>query len=497
MVDAGLRRLGLGRLSPLRWPVRSRIAAVSAAITFVVLIAFALVVGRLATNQLTNDFREELRTTANELAASARVITTIEGQELRLESPNVRELVMSETGAVRVVDLNGTPLAESPANPELGPPTADMREVGDYEVVSRQIITSALAGGPIFVQYARSRASLDRTISRLWLFLGGGVFGGTLLAALAGFAVAGRAMRPITSLTATAREVAETRDPSRRIPPPESGDEVAELARILDEMLRELDAARSETEHMAQLQREFVADASHELRTPLTSILANLELLQESLARQAPADGEDAQIVEGALRSSRRMRWLVSDLLLLARADAGRAGVRRTCDLTEIATSARDEVRAFAADHRIVLEAPDRVPVEGNPEELHRMVLNLLENGVRHTPPDTEVRIALEVGERQALLEVSDDGPGLPEGLGDQVFARFVRGGRPADVSGDSGTGLGLAIVKAVAQSHGGVVEAGEASTGGARFTVTLPLSAAGEDGRPAPQASAERFRSG
>ena len=169
-----------------------------------------------------------------------------------------------------------------------------------------------------------------------------------MLAFLAGLAVAGRAMRPIASLTAAAREIASTRDPSRRLPTPETDDEVAELARTLDEMLRELDAARSETQQMIQAQRDFVADASHELRTPLTSILANLELLEASLAERG-ADARRREIVAGALGSSRRMRRLVSDLLLLARADAGRAGPRRECDLVEIADGALAEVRPVAA----------------------------------------------------------------------------------------------------------------------------------------------------
>ena len=141
------------------------------------------------------------------------------------------------------------------------------------------------------------------------------------------------------TLTATAREIASTRDPSLRIPEPETDDEVGELARTLEQMLRELDAARSETEQMMQAQREFVADASHELRTPLTSILANLELLQERL-EAAERRGEEGEMIESALRSSRRMSRLVSDLLLLARADAGRTGARRECDLAAVAAAA-------------------------------------------------------------------------------------------------------------------------------------------------------------
>jgi len=475
--EALLNRLRAIRLFPRRWSVRRRIAAVSATITFVILVAFALVVGRLVSDQLTSDFRDELRSSVTQLALSAEIVPTLEGPGLELQRP-ISNVPMNDA-AIRVVDQTGVPLPgdQLPA-PDLGPPLpGTIVEVGEYEVASQSIEKTAL-GGPVFVQYARSTASLDKTIGRLWLFLIAGVLGGAVLAALAGLAVAGRAMRPVTSLTATAREIAATRDPSTRIPRPGSDDEVAELARILDEMLRELDAARSEAEHMVQVQREFVADASHELRTPLTSILANLELLQESLESGTP-NGEEAEIVDGALRSSRRMRLLVSDLLLLARADAGRTGVRRRCDLAAVAASARDEVRAFAPDHELVLEAPQPVTVDGNDEELHRLILNLLENAVRHTPPGTRVSTTLARSGGEAVLAIVDDGPGLPEALGDQVFSRFVRGGGPADVAADAGTGLGLAIVKAVAESHGGGVAAGRSDGGGARFEVRLPLAEA------------------
>jgi two-component system OmpR family sensor kinase len=288
-------------------------------------------------------------------------------------------------------------------------------------------------------------------------------------------AVAARAMRPIASLIAAAREIASTRDPSRRLPQPETDDEVAELARTLDQMLRELDAARAEREQMIQAQREFVADASHELRTPLTSILANLELLQERLE----AVKEDGEIVAGALRSSRRMSRLVSDLLLLARADAGRPGPRRACDLAKIASAAISEVEPVAGGHAVTLRSDGSVPVEGNPDELHQLAVNLLDNGLRHTPEGTRIEVAVARRNGTAVLEVSDDGPGFPERLGDQIFARFVRGTGPADLDASSGTGLGLAIVKAVATSHGGDVNAGTSPKGGARFTVSLPLRAA------------------
>jgi signal transduction histidine kinase len=282
-------------------------------------------------------------------------------------------------------------------------------------------------------------------------------------------------MRPISSLTAAAKEIAATRDPSRRLPMPETEDEIGELAETLDQMLRQLDAARGETEQMIQAQREFVADASHELRTPLTSILANLELLQARLEDRGE-DGEESEIVAGALGSSRRMRRLVGDLLLLARADAGRSGPRRSCDLGEIAAAALAEVKPVAADHELQIEGDGSVPVECNSDDLHRMALNLIENAVRHTPAGTHVVVRTLTEGGEAVLEVCDSGPGLPADAGEQLFERFVRGGGPADVTADAGTGLGLAIVKAVAGSHGGRVEVGRADAGGARFTVRLPL---------------------
>jgi signal transduction histidine kinase len=258
---------------------------------------------------------------------------------------------------------------------------------------------------------------------------------------------------------------------------PETDDEVAELAATLDQMLRELDAARGETEQMVQAQRDFVADASHELRTPLTSILANLELLEARLL-DSGADPEEIDTVASALGSSRRMRSLVADLLLLARADAGRTGPRRRTDLREIADSALNEVKVMAAGHRMTLHDGEPVEVEGDPNELHRLVVNLIENGVRHTPPGSSIDVTVSVRDGSAVLEVADDGPGLPEGSDDQIFGRFVRGnGGPADLVSDAGTGLGLAIVKAVATSHGGTVVAGRSASGGALFTVTLPAS--------------------
>jgi signal transduction histidine kinase len=297
-------------------------------------------------------------------------------------------------------------------------------------------------------------------------------------ALIAGLFVSARAMRPIVELTDAAREIERTKDASGRLPHPEADDEIAELARTLEAMLGALDSARSNTQAMLDRQREFVADASHELRTPLTSVLANLELLTEELG------GEQAETAQAALRSTRRMRRLVGDLLLLARADARRIQPHRPTDLSEVVIEAASELGPMADQHELSIAAQP-VIIEGVRDELHRLVLNLLENAVRHTPPGTKVSANLVAPDGDAVLTVEDDGPGIPPELAQRVFERFVRGGR----DGGRGSGLGLAIVRAVAHSHGGTVALEQPETGtGTRFVIRIPTEASLRRRRAEPQ---------
>jgi two-component system OmpR family sensor kinase len=175
------------------------------------------------------------------------------------------------------------------------------------------------------------------------------------------------------------------------------------------------------------------------------------------------------------------MSGLVSDLLLLARADAGRQAARTDLDLAQIAAGALEEVEPLAGERRMESQLEGPLPMIGNPDELHRMVRNLLENAVRHTPEKTTVELTVRRDGDEALLEVLDDGPGIPQGIEDQVFDRFVRGEGPADTVSGGGSGLGLAIVRAVVRSHGGSVNAGKSTYGGARFSIRLPLEKAAE----------------
>jgi len=461
-------------MHPRSWPVRWRLAAVSSGLTLLILLLFGGAIGQIATQQIRDDFNNEVRSAVRILASEMRIAYPSFGEPELQRGAVLDPFVLPDDASARVFDVNGKLRGQSTGAAKLGPATPGVNEHEGYRVATERIINDE-GGITGYVQYGRSLAHVDEAVGRVWLLIGAGILAGTLLASLAGLAIASRAMRPVAALTATAREIAMTRDPSQRMPEPPADDEVGELAETLDQMLRSLDEARSEREGAMQRQREFVADASHELRTPLTSVLANLELLQASLG---PAGAEDREVVDSALRSSRRMNRLIGDLLLLARADAGRLGGHGRCDLAEIAGDAAAEAAPLMGERELVLDNERPLRVQGNPDELHRMVLNLLDNAAHHTPPRARVELSLREDDGDAVVEVADDGPGIPAEMRGQIFDRFVRGVGPADVTPGTGTGLGLAIVSAVAASHGGSVEVADSPSGGALFRARIPLAA-------------------
>jgi signal transduction histidine kinase len=447
----------------------------------VILAGFAAIVGTLTSRQVRGQFNDEVSSAVDQLYTELNGrLGFINGTELNcFRTPvHLSDYARAENAQIRIFDssdgdllctqtsIKGTKAPLAPSHFSVAPTqtSGTFTQSGD-RVAVRELEVKPI--GTVTLLYARPLSDVDHTLARVQVFLILGVLGGTILALLAGLFVSARAMRPIVELTDAVREIERTRDASGRVPHPEADDEVAELARTLDGMLGALDSARSDTEAMLDRQREFVADASHELRTPLTSVLANLELLTEEL------QGEQSETAEAALRSTRRMRRLVGDLLLLARADARRIQPHRPTDLREVLIEAAAELGPVAERHELSIAAAPAV-VAGVRDELHRLVLNLLENAVRHTPPGTRVSAATFTDGEQAVLTVEDDGPGISPELAKRVFERFVRGGR----DGGRGSGLGLAIVRAVARSHGGTVTLERPVSGtGTKFVISLPLA--------------------
>ncbi len=490
-----------------RLPVRWRLGGGSAALTFIILAVFAVGVGVLTDRQKNQEFNLEVSAQADHLVNNLKpVLSPISGKHRGYYlncTNNIPDLsfdAQTQNAQIRVMDLGGNVLctqssdqppteAQLTAHPTFRIPTSQQVSgssstfsEGGYRVAAREISwkgpqPKAKDGTPVkhahrqtedgYLIYAEPLTAVSNPISeiRVWLTLG--VLGGAVLALLAGLLVADRAMRPIAELTDVARDIERTRDPTLSIPQPVADDEVAELARTLEGMLSALDAARNESEAALARQREFVADASHELRTPLTSVLANLELLADEL------DGESADSAKSALMATRRMRRLVGDLLLLARADVERQKTLTTVDLADTITNAAVELGPVSDNHQLEV-TPGSAPLTGLQDDLHRMVLNLIENAVHHTPPGTHIHAISKIEDGHPVLVVEDDGPGIPPDLQNRVFERFVRGGGDR---GARGTGLGLAIVSAVAEAHDATVTLTSLpQLQGTRFEVRFPV---------------------
>ncbi|MFB7255238.1 sensor histidine kinase [Streptomyces nojiriensis] len=308
-----------------------------------------------------------------------------------------------------------------------------MTVLGDVDDATRAVAIGLLAGAPPLTGFA---------------------------AALAWW-VTGRALRPVSAIRSELAAVTAS-ELDRRVPDPGGADEIARLARTVNDTLDRLE--RSDAR-----QRQFTADASHELRNPLAAVRSRLEV---ALAMDRP----DRESVAAALADTERLQAIAADLLLLARLDGGPASAPRSEPVDLALLAAEDAARRSASrvGSRVALrlDAQAPVPASGDPARLERALANLVDNAVRYARAEVTVRAAAHDG--WAVLEVTDDGPGIPEADRDRVFERFVR--LDADRGRASGgTGLGLAIAREIARAHGGDVHALSAPAGGARLVLRIP----------------------
>ena len=283
-------------------------------------------------------------------------------------------------------------------------------------------------------------------------------------------------LRPLGRIEVTAAAIAGG-DLSQRVDNDDPRTEVGRLGGALNTMLGQIEEAFDERTASEQRLRRFVADASHELRTPLAAVRAYAELFDRG-ARERPDDLERA--MTGIQRESRRMGLLVDDLLLLARLDQGRPLERRPVVLDEVVRDAVEAARMLDPEREIALEAPVPVEVEGDGERLRQIVDNLLANVRAHTEAGAPATVRVVREAQDAVLEVTDTGPGLTDEQLAHAFERFYRG--DASRSRDAGgAGLGLAITSAIAESHGGtatVANAGENGASGLTVRVVIPVGA-------------------
>ncbi|GAA4244267.1 HAMP domain-containing sensor histidine kinase [Dactylosporangium darangshiense] len=334
---------------------------------------------------------------------------------------------------------------------------------------------------PVALVVGISLDEVDATVTRqVWtsVTIGGFVL---LVLAVVAYLLVRSSLRPLIEVEQTAEAIAAG-DLSRRVPEADSRTEVGGLSQALNTMLGQIETAfdeRRTSEEAARASEErmrrFIADASHELRTPLTTIRGFAELHRQS--------GQGDENIGRIERHATRMGVLVDDLLLLARMDQQRPLEKSPVDLLSLATDALVDARVTATDHRLRLrtvihdddEDVEPAVVLGDETRLRQVLQNLLSNALSHTPPGTEITVYVGTENTNAILEVSDNGPGMTAEDAKRVFERFYRTD-PSRTRALGGSGLGLSIVAALVAAHGGKVTLQTAPNEGATFRVSIPL---------------------
>jgi two-component system OmpR family sensor kinase len=354
-------------------------------------------------------------------------------------------------------------------------------QVEAVELPDDQIVAVALSLGSVNV-ILRQLLIIEAIVGGIVLFLVGGI--ATIVVRLG--------LRPLTRIEHTAEAIAGG-ELDRRVPDSDPRTETGRLGAALNVMLGRLAAALHERERSEERLRQFVADASHELRTPLTSIRGFAELYRRGGARTP----DEVELLTGRIEAeATRMGVLVDDLLLLARLDQQRALDITDVDLLVLAADAVHDAKAREPARPVTLVPGSAVHVLADEHKLRQVLANLVTNALTHTPAGTPVRVAVRrhvpstedelpvahAGTHQqphaalGVLEVHDEGPGIPPDQASYVFDRF-HSLDPRGTHHRGGSGLGLAITAAILEAHNGRIELHTASPHGTTFRVLLPLA--------------------
>ncbi|MFN8632258.1 MAG: ATP-binding protein [Chloroflexota bacterium] len=505
--------------------VRLRLTLWYTALVTVIVAAFAGIVYVAVDRQLAGDLDHAVELRAIEVAQSlatvpiGRTIDTLEPLRVATDSA-----LADQQHYIKVLNRQGRIVLTSGPLALLLPVSRETLDAILNGQVTREVVTIsggqhvALYGTPLLqennvvgvVLVGAPLDPLERTLAGLRAVLVAAVLGTMVVAGGIGWLLATAAMRPVDSITALARAIGGSGDLSKRLPPPRRRDELGRLAIAFNELLERLDAALTQ-------QRRFLADASHELRTPLTTIRANAGALLRARERPVLAvsgdptpqppphrDGEGETLksapplhrsgegaggwgfsepMDDAIRAiaeeSERMGRLVSDLLALARADAGQPLAQRPLMLDTLLIDVYQQARHQATHLKLTIGELEQVEVLGDPDRLRQVLLNLVDNACRYTEAGGTVTLSLEQRDGFARLAVADTGPGIgPDDL-PHVFERFYRADT-ARTRAAGGTGLGLAISQVIAEGHGGHIEVESELGHGSTFTLVLPVAAQG-----------------
>ncbi len=326
--------------------------------------------------------------------------------------------------------------------------------------------TFRAAGAPLALAVAGDERAVRQSLDTLLGVLAIAFPLALALAIVGGYVMAGRALRPVGAMAAKARDITAERL-SERLPVENPHDEFGQLATVFNETLARLENSFDEL-------RRFTSDASHELRTPLTAIRSvgevGLDTIREPAARE---------VVGSMLEEVDRLARLTDSLLVLSRADAGRASLRReVVDLAGLAREAAECLRVLAEekDQILSIETDARLDVRGDGATLRMAVMNLVDNAIRYTPRGGEIQVKAAPTNGEARVEVRDTGPGIPADQQSRVFGRFYRVDK-ARSRGLGGAGLGLAIARWAIEANAGRIELESRQGNGCVFRIVLPFA--------------------
>ena len=380
-----------------------------------------------------------------------------------LELPGAGVAIIDADGVVLGTRATGvaTPSPEAiaaaidqPAS--VGTPNGDVRIRSDTHAHGAKVLR--LVVWTSMTPFRAEQATLHRT---LWLAMPVAL----LFAAVGGWLIAWRSLAPLASMARQANAI-DDRSLDTRLAVPSTGDELSALAGAFNGLLERLRVA-------FQAQRRFMADASHQLRTPLsiTRVAA-----QVTLAQQDRSTEEYRESLRTVAQQTGRMTRMVDDMFELALADLDARPLQlEEVYLDEVVKDCVSSARVLAGERSVSVAActPPDVQLRADPSLLRQMILNLVENAVRHTPSGGVVQVGVEAANGQARIAVSDTGTGIPPSDRERIFERFVR----LDPAGSpGGGGLGLPIARWVAQLHGGTLALETTGPGGSCFVAVLPL---------------------
>lgn len=466
------------RRGSLAAQIQPRVVITVAVLAIVVGLVTVFAAGTILYNQLDNELDSaQVRQSRVPGQVSGDSVPGIETPGMRMGTVIALELAdgsglgsVIEDGVVDKVTTEAMViLIELPADGEKR--TVTLPGMGKYRVEARDTRLGKVSVG-------LPTGDIDRSLMWLTLFAMGISLTAVAITAMVTREVLGRATRPLSALTNTADQVSRLQLDRGRVevprvavgPLPENN-EVTRLATAFNEMLDRVESALAAREGSEVKLRRFVADASHELRNPLAAIRGYSEL-----AERAP-EGEKSFALQRIDSESQRMTKLVNDLLLLARLDADTQVEARPVDAVEVVLNAASDAQASSREHVWQLDLPEpQVIVMAEADQLHQVMINLLSNARTHTPPGTVVRTCVRRHGDRAVIEVADNGPGIPEETLSRVFERFSKADDSRAHSPIPSTGLGLAIVRAIAEGFGGSAMV-SSRPGWTAFTVTLPLA--------------------